>query len=61
VILIGLSLYVICFFSLTAFNILSLIPGLVVLIIMCHGEDLFWSILFGVLEGFLYMDGHSFL
>jgi hypothetical protein len=49
-ILIGLPLYVICFFSLTAFNILSLFSLLVVLMIKCHGVVLFWSSLFGVLE-----------
>jgi hypothetical protein len=37
------------FFSITAFNILSLLSVLVVLII-CHGVVLFWSCLFGVLE-----------
>jgi hypothetical protein len=38
------------FFSLTAFNILSLVPVLVVLMMICHGVVLFWSGLFGVLE-----------
>jgi hypothetical protein len=46
VILMGLPLYVICFFSLTAFNILSLVSVFVVLI-TCHGVVLFWSSLFG--------------
>jgi hypothetical protein len=50
VILMGLPLYIICFFSLTAFSILSLFSVLVFLIIICHGEVLFWSSLFGVLE-----------
>jgi hypothetical protein len=40
------------FFSLTAFNILSLISVLIVLMIICHGEVVFWSSLFGVLEAF---------
>jgi hypothetical protein len=48
VILMGLPLYVICFFSLTAFNILSLVSVLVVLMIICCGVVLFWSSLFGV-------------
>jgi hypothetical protein len=34
-------LYVICFFSLTAFNILSLVSELVVLMIVCRGVVLF--------------------
>jgi hypothetical protein len=42
VILMGLPLYVICVFSLTAFNILSLFSVLVVLMIICHGVVLFW-------------------
>jgi hypothetical protein len=50
VILMGLPLHVICFFSLTAFNIFSLVSVLVVLMIMCHRVVLFWSGLFGVLE-----------
>jgi hypothetical protein len=37
------------FFSLIAFNILSLFSVLVVLMIVCHGEVLFWSTLFSVL------------
>jgi hypothetical protein len=49
-ILMGLPLYVICFLSLTAFNILSLFSVLVVLMIICHGDVLFWSSLFGVLQ-----------
>jgi hypothetical protein len=32
----GLPLYVICFFSLTAFNILSVVSVLVVLMIICN-------------------------
>jgi hypothetical protein len=51
VILLGLPLYVICFFSLKAFNILSLVSVLVVMIICC-GVVLFRSGLFGVLEAF---------
>jgi hypothetical protein len=50
VILMGLPLYVICYFSLTTFNTLSLVFGLVVLMIICHVVLLFWSGLFGVLE-----------
>jgi hypothetical protein len=50
VILMGLPLYIICFFSLTAFNILSLLSVLVVLMITCHGVVLLWSSVFGVLE-----------
>jgi hypothetical protein len=46
----GLPLYVICFFSLTAFSILSLVSELVVLMMICHGVVLFLSGLFGVLE-----------
>jgi hypothetical protein len=43
VILMGLPLYVIWFFSLMAFYILSLISVLVVLIIIiCDGVILFW-------------------
>jgi hypothetical protein len=41
VILMGLPLYVIYFFSLTAFNILSLVSELVVLMMMYHGVVLF--------------------
>jgi hypothetical protein len=48
--LMGLPWYVICFFSLTAFNIFSLVSVFVVLMMICHGIDLFWSGLFGVLE-----------
>jgi hypothetical protein len=46
VILLDLPLYVICFFSLTGFNILSLFSVLVVLMIICNGGVLFWSSLF---------------
>jgi hypothetical protein len=49
VIVIGLPLYVICFFSLTGFNIL-LFSVMFVLMIICCGEALFRSSLFGVLE-----------
>jgi hypothetical protein len=56
VILICLPLYVICFFSLTAFNILTLVSVLVVLMVICHGVVLFWSGLFGVLKvSYTYM------
>jgi hypothetical protein len=41
VILMGLPFYVICFFSLTAFNILSLVSELVVLMMICRGVVLF--------------------
>jgi hypothetical protein len=41
VILMGFPLYVICFFSLIAFNILSLVSELVVLMMTCHGVVLF--------------------
>ena len=47
IILIGLPLYFTCSFSLTAFNILSLFSAFVVLSILCQGEFLFWSSLFG--------------
>jgi hypothetical protein len=50
VILMGLPLHVICFFSLTAFNILSVVSVFVVLMMICRGVALFWSGLFGVLE-----------
>jgi hypothetical protein len=49
VILVGLPLYMTLPFSLTAFNILFLFSAVVVLIIMCHEEFLFYSSLFGVL------------
>jgi hypothetical protein len=52
VILMGLPLYVICFFYLTACSILSLLPVFVVLMIICQRVVLFWSSLFGVLEAF---------
>jgi hypothetical protein len=48
-ILMGLSFYVF-FFSLTAFNIISLLFVLGFLMIICHRELLFWPSLFGVLE-----------
>jgi hypothetical protein len=50
VILMSLLSYIIHFFSLTDFNILSLFSMLVVLVIICHGKVLFWSCLFGVME-----------
>jgi hypothetical protein len=37
IILMGLPLYIICFFCLIAFNILSLFSVLVVLSLICHG------------------------
>jgi hypothetical protein len=53
----GLPLYVICFFSLIVFNILSLVSVLVVSMIICHGVVLFWSSLSGVLKAsFTWMD-----
>jgi hypothetical protein len=47
--------YFLCylFFSITAFNILSLFSVLVVLMIICSGEVLFWSSLFCVLDASL--------
>jgi hypothetical protein len=59
-ILMGLPLYIICFFSLTVFNILSLFSVLVVLMIIYHEVVLFWLSLFGVLVA-SYLNGHSFL
>jgi hypothetical protein len=50
VILRGLHLQGICFYSHTAFKILSLLSVLVDLMTIYHGEVLFWSRLFGVLE-----------
>jgi hypothetical protein len=50
VILMGLLLDVICFISLMAFGILSLFSVLVVSIIICHREVLFWSSLFDALD-----------
>jgi hypothetical protein len=38
------------FFSLATFDILSLFSVLILLMIKCHGEVLFWSSLLGVLE-----------
>jgi hypothetical protein len=35
------NMYVICFFSLTAFNILSLVSVLIVLMAICHEEVIF--------------------
>jgi hypothetical protein len=61
VILVDLPLYVICFFSLIALNILSLFSVLVVLMIICHGEN---SVLFKSVwwpGGFLYLNGYNFL
>jgi hypothetical protein len=46
----GLPLYMTWCFSLEAFNILSFFCVLNVLTIICCGEALFWSCLFGVLE-----------
>jgi hypothetical protein len=45
----GLPLFIVCFVSLVAFNILSLFFVLVVLTIICHGEVSFWRGLFAVL------------
>jgi hypothetical protein len=42
-------LYVICFFSVTAFSILSHFSVLVILMIICCVVALFWSSVFGVL------------
>ena len=47
--LMGVSLYVICCFSLAAFNILSLSLIFVILIRMCLGVFLFGLILYGTL------------
>jgi hypothetical protein len=63
----GLPLYVICFFTLTAFNIISRVSVIVVLIIICCGIVLFWSGLFGVLEvpvpvwAYFFLDLGNFL
>jgi hypothetical protein len=54
-------LYVVCIFSLTPFNILSLFSVLAVLMIICHREFLFLSSLPGVLEAFCSWLGNSFL
>jgi hypothetical protein len=43
-----------------SFTVLSQFSVLVVVMIVCHGEDLFWSSLFGVLEAF-YLNGQLFL
>jgi hypothetical protein len=56
-----LPLYIICFFSLTAFTILSLFSLVFILMIICHGEVLFWSNLFGVLEASCIWMGKTFL
>jgi hypothetical protein len=47
-------------FSLTDFNILSLFSVLAVLMIICHGEVLFWSSLFDILETSYTWKGKSF-
>jgi hypothetical protein len=57
----GLPLYVICFFSLTAFNILSLFSVLVVLMIIYHGVVLFLVKSVWCHGGFLNLNGHNFL
>lgn len=49
VILIGFSLYMDCGFSLLAFNVLFFVNMFSVLTIICYGDFLFWSCLFGVL------------
>jgi hypothetical protein len=61
VVLMGLPFYVTCSFSLTAFSILSLFSVLVVLVIICHGEVLFWSSLLGILEASCTRMGETFL
>jgi hypothetical protein len=48
--LMDLPLNVILFFSLTAFNILSLFSVLIVLTIICWGAVLFWSCLLASLS-----------
>jgi hypothetical protein len=50
VILEGLPYMLFVFFLSYILNILSLFSVLVVLMIICRGEVLFWSSLFGVLE-----------
>jgi hypothetical protein len=66
VILMGLPLFVICFFYLTAFSILSLVSVVVVLMIICRRVVLICSGLFGVLEasctcmGIVFSDLESF-
>jgi hypothetical protein len=59
--LLCLPLYIICFFSLTASNILSLFSVLVALMIICYGEVLFWSSLSGVLKASYTWMGKIFL
>ena len=46
----GIPLYVICCFSLVAFNIFSLSLIFVILIAMCHGVFLCGFILYGILR-----------
>jgi hypothetical protein len=52
--------YTLFVFSLTAFNSLSLFSVLVVLMIICCGEALFWLSLFGVLEASCTWMGKTF-
>jgi hypothetical protein len=56
----GLPLYVICFFSLTAFNIFSLLSVLIVLMMICYGEFFLVKSVW-CLGGFLYLNGQNFL
>jgi hypothetical protein len=58
--LMGLPLYIICFFSLKDVNILSLFSVLVLLMIIHCGEVIFWSSLFDVLEASYTWKGKSF-
>jgi hypothetical protein len=55
-----LPLYITLFFSLIAFNIVSLLSVLFVLPIIFCGEILLWSYLFGVLEASCTWMGISF-
>jgi hypothetical protein len=52
VILMGLPLYVICFFLSYSLQYSFSVPVLIVLMIICYEEVLFWSSLFGVLKAF---------
>jgi hypothetical protein len=58
VILMGLPLYVTCFFSYSLkYSLFSVLDALMIIF---HGEVLFWSSLFSI-GGFLYLNGHNFL
>jgi hypothetical protein len=59
--LMGFPLYIIWFFSLLAFSILSFFSVLVVLMIICCGEVLIYSCVFSVLEASCKWIGISFL